>query len=78
VQALLNVIRFDPKALFTSLDAERTRRGLSWQELSRDMGVSASTMKRLEHGGRLEVDGMLTMVAWLGRKVESFTKQTER
>ena len=70
--------RFDSKSLHAALDAERLRRNLSWQELSREIGVSASTMKRLSDGGRLEVDGMLAMVGWLGRTVESFVRRVER
>ena len=35
--------------------------------------VAASTLMRTKLGGRLEVDGMLSMVRWVGRTVESFT-----
>lgn len=72
------MIRFDSRALFAALEAQRVQRGLSWQELSREIGVSVSTMKRLANGGRLEVDGMLAMVTWLGRTVESFLRRTAR
>ena len=68
--------RFDTIALYKALDAERQARGLSWTQLSRDIGVSAATMQRLKHGGRLEVDGALAMVGWLRRTVESFTRQS--
>lgn len=69
--------RFDAKALYEELDARRTSQGLTWQELSRLVGVSASTMQRLSQGGRLEVDGMLAMVKWLGRTVEDFVRETK-
>jgi hypothetical protein len=39
-----------------------------------EVGVSPSTMTRTKLGGRLEVDGMLAMVRWVGRTVESFTR----
>jgi hypothetical protein len=45
--------------------------------LSREIGVSASTIQRLKLGGRLEVDGVLTMVGWLKRTVESFTRRED-
>lgn len=70
--------RFDAKALYEALDAERQARELSWTQLSREVGVSAATMQRLKRGGRLEVDGALAMVGWLGRTVESFTRPGER
>ncbi len=66
--------RFDSQLLFAALDQQRQAQGLSWQELGRAIGVSASTITRLRNGGRLEVDGMLAMVGWLGRPVEDFVR----
>jgi len=71
-------LRFDTVALHTAMDAQRRARELSWQQVSAEIGVSASTMTRMKDGGRLEVDGMLAMVRWLGRTVESFARETER
>jgi hypothetical protein len=68
-------IRFDAKALHAALDAQRKARGLAWSDVARETGVSAPTMTRMKNGGRLEVDGMLAMVRWLGRTVESFTRE---
>jgi transcriptional regulator with XRE-family HTH domain len=66
--------RFDTRALYAALDAQREARGMSWQQVAQETGVAASTMTRTKLGGRLEVDGMLAMVRWLGRTVESFTQ----
>jgi hypothetical protein len=41
-------------------------------------GVSAATIARTRTGGRLEVDGMLAMVHWLGVPVETFVIETKR
>lgn len=68
----MEILRFDTAALFDALDAERRSRGLSWRQVAAEIGVSESTLTRTKSGGRLEVDGMLNMVAWLGRPVESF------
>lgn len=51
---------------------------MTWQEVSRSIGVSTSTISRLRHkkgrsAGVIETDGVLAMVRWLGRTVESFT-----
>lgn len=70
--------RFDTRALHLALDAQRQERGLTWEQAAREVGVSASTLRRTALGGRLEVDGMLLMVGWLGRTVESFTREVER
>jgi len=66
--------RFDGKALYEALERARLDRGLTWQQLARAVGVSATTMTRLRDGGRLEVDGMLAMVGWLGLPVEQFVR----
>jgi transcriptional regulator with XRE-family HTH domain len=71
------MLRFDAMALYQALDAERQARGLSWSELSREIGVSTATMQRLKRGGRLEVDGALAMVGWLRRTVESFARRSD-
>ncbi|HEX3557014.1 MAG TPA: helix-turn-helix transcriptional regulator [Thermoanaerobaculia bacterium] len=70
------MVRFDPKALYRALDERRRARGMSWQQLAAEVGVSASTITRMRNGGRMEVDGMLAMVSWLGATVESFTRSS--
>jgi len=70
--------RFDPKALYNALDERRAERGLSWQDVARATGVSAATITRTRTGGRMEVDGMLALVGWLGVPVETFVRKTER
>ena len=64
--------RFDTRALYEALNEQRTARGLSWEEVARELGVSSSMLRNTARGGRLEVDGMLRMVGWLERTVESF------
>jgi transcriptional regulator with XRE-family HTH domain len=71
------VKRFDSKALYAQLDAEREKRHLSWREVSLEIGVSVSTIVRTQKGGRMEVDGMLAMVAWLNVPVETFVQESE-
>lgn len=72
------MVRFDPQALFRALDAQRTSRGLTWTEVARQTGVSVATMTRTRTGGRLEVDGMLAMVRWLGVPVETFVRESPK
>ncbi|MFZ2029896.1 MAG: hypothetical protein WAU68_06290 [Vitreimonas sp.] len=70
------MIRFDAAALYEAMDAHRQARRLSWAGVARETGVSVATLKRTAPGGRLEVDGMLSMVGWLGRSVECFTRES--
>lgn len=67
--------RFDAQALYRALDQQRVAKGLSWAEVARQVGVSAATLTRTRDGGRLEVDGMLAMVGWLGVPVEDFVRE---
>jgi transcriptional regulator with XRE-family HTH domain len=69
------VIRFDAKALYVALDEQRRAREMTWEQVAAAIGVSAATITRTSIGGRLEVDGMLAMVSWLGVPVETFTRE---
>ena len=73
-----NFGRFDPQALYAALDNQRQARAMSWRQVASEIGVSASTLTRTRQGGRMEVDGMLAMVRWLGRSAESFTRKAVR
>ena len=67
--------RFDPEALYQALDERRRSRGMTWRQVAGEIGVSEATITRTRTGGRMEVDGMLAMVSWLGAAVERFTRQ---
>jgi transcriptional regulator with XRE-family HTH domain len=77
-RACLVPIRFDARLLYAALDAQRRARGLSWRDVALEIGVSSATLTGTKRGGRLEVDGMLAMVRWLGRTAESFTRPVEK
>ena len=51
---------------------------MTWDAVATEIGVSAATIRRTESGGRMEVDGMLGMVAWLGENVETFVSERVR
>ncbi len=64
--------RFDAAALYDALNARREALAMTWTQVAAATGVSVSTLRGTQRGGRLEVDGVLAMVGWLGRSVESF------
>ena len=74
--------RFDARALYAALDAERQARGLSWDQVAREVWPAgpwgAQQLKNLAKGGRGEVRSALAIVEWLGANIESFTKLTMR
>ena len=57
---------FDLRGLFEAVDAERTRRGLTWAALARDVGVAAATIRRFGEADDAEADGVLALLRWLG------------
>ena len=69
--------RFDSQALHQALDEQRRKRGMTWADVSKEIGVSTSTITGTRGGGRMEVDGMLAMVSWLGVPVEIFVRDRD-
>jgi len=63
---------FDIRALFSAIEAERLHRGLSWNSLALQVGVAASTVRRLSQADDAEADGVLALVRWLGSAPEDF------
>lgn len=70
------MLRFDAKALHDAMNRQRVARGLTWAQVAAEIGVSAATIQRTREGGRMEVDGMLAMVSWLGVPVERFVRES--
>ena len=68
--------RDDSKALYKALNEHRLKRDMTWTEVSEETGVSTSTLRRTKEGGRMEVDGMIAMVDWLGVQVETFVRES--
>ena len=68
---------FDLKALYSAIDDERSRRGLTWSGVAKEIEerfvkVSPSTIKGVGDRPRVEGDGALQILLWLGRAPESF------
>jgi hypothetical protein len=63
---------FNLIALRTALDARRAALGLDWGDVGAALGVSEGTLRSLGTRPRAEGDGVLRVVAWLGRSPESF------
>jgi len=73
---------FDLKALYAALDAERTARGLTWTQATREINsvgpipqlhpIATSTITGLRTKHVAEAAGVLQMLRWLRRAPESF------
>lgn len=58
--------------LYSTLDAARQERQLSWRSLAADIGVSPSLLSRLGNGLKPDTDGFATLVGWLAMPAEQF------
>ena len=67
---------FDLAALARAIDVARIERGLTWAALARDVGVSASTIRRFEGAADAEADGVLALLGWLGSAPEAFVSDS--
>ena len=72
------VLRFDTKAIHDAIDAERTRRNLSWVEVAKEMCVPASSLTYLARGSRTSFPQVMRIVRWLGRPAACFTWAASR
>lgn len=63
---------FDLAGLHRAIDEERRFRDGTWEALAREVGVSASTIRRFQHADDAEADGVLALIRWLGCPPEEF------
>ena len=66
--------RFDVVALHAALDSERLHRRLTWKEVARESGVSASTLTRLSQGRQPDVNSLAALTSWLGMSADHFMR----
>jgi hypothetical protein len=79
---------FDIGEFYSALDAERSARGLTWAQVTREINslfrdvparpMTASTLTGMRGRRAIEGNGVLQMLIWLGRTPESFTSARDR
>jgi uncharacterized protein YfiM (DUF2279 family) len=73
------VIRLDTRRLYGALNARRTARGMTWEQVSRDIrGTTVSTLTHLARGGRTGFPHVVRMTRWLEQPLASFTRVCPR
>ncbi len=69
------ILRWDARALFEALDAERRERQLTWAAVAREVGgVTPAMITGLAKGGRVALPPAMRMVRWLDRPAVAFTR----
>jgi hypothetical protein len=66
--------RFDPPALYRALEAERERRGVTWDRVAEEAGVPSGVIMRLRAYRRFVVHEVLPLTQWLGLPLANFTR----
>jgi hypothetical protein len=71
------VLRFDAKKIYAALDARRVERAMTWPEVAKEIGASASGLKYLAKGKRVGFPGVMRIFRWLDRPAAAFTRASE-
>lgn len=64
--------QFDADGFFSALDAVRIDRDLTWKDVAKKSGVSASTLTRMAQGRRPDVDSLAALTEWAGLDANRF------
>jgi hypothetical protein len=73
------ILRWDTRALYSALNAEREAREMTWDAVARDVGgFTAGMLTRLATGGRTGFPGVMRIAGWLGRPAATFTRAAIR
>ncbi len=69
------VLRFDTRAMYLALDAQRIDRGMTWKQVADEIGgLNPASLTRLSKGGRTGFPQVMRIVRWLGHPAASFTR----
>ena|SRR5262245_23216289 len=68
------VLRFDTRKLYESLDVQRRTRRLTWQDVAVATGVPESHMRGLRKGGRTGFPGVMRLTRWLQQPASQFIR----
>ena len=65
---------FDSEGFYSALDRTRQARNLNWKQVASQSGVSASTLTRMAHGKRPDVDGLAALASWAKLSTDEFLR----
>jgi hypothetical protein len=69
------ILRFDTRAIYAALNAERLNRGMKWKEVADELpGFSESMLTNLATGPLIGFPRVMMIFQWLGRSAASFVR----
>lgn len=70
-------LRFDVVKLYSAIDAEREKRGMTWSAVAESAGIgNASGLTRLRGGGRVAFPDIMRVFRWLDAPAAQFVRRT--
>jgi hypothetical protein len=71
----LRILRFDTRAMFQALDAERAKRGMNWKQIAQQLpGFTESMLRNLANGPLIGFPRAMSIPQWLGRSAADFVR----
>ena len=72
------ILRFDTQKLHAALDTLRIKKGMTWPQVAKEIGVSAASLRHLSKGGRTGFPHVMRIVKWLARRAADFMCASDR
>ncbi len=73
------ILRFDTRAIYDALEQERSRRGLTWQQVANELpGFTPGMLTNLASGPLIGFPRVMTITHWLGRPAAAFVRSRSR
>jgi hypothetical protein len=77
-QPLGKVLRFDTRMLHAALDIQRKGKGITWEQLAKEIGLRAIALMGLSKGGRTCFPDIMRVTYWLDRPAAEFIRIANR
>lgn len=74
--AMAKPVTFDAEGFYGAIDSHRISRSMTWKDVAKASGVSASTLTRMAQGRRPDVDSLAALLSWSGENATSFVRPT--
>lgn len=73
------ILRFDTRAMYDALDAERLKRGMAWKQVAAEMpGFTESMLRNLGTGPLIGFPRVMIITQWVARPAASFVRVCSR
>ena len=68
---------FNLNEFLEGVDSVREHRRISWKQVARESGVSASTISRAGEGSNVSVENLVKLAVWSGSSIDDYIEGSE-